>query len=151
MFEGLGLSAARIADTAGHLARARAALEKDVEDLLACASRRDGACVLVDPQRLSAAPDEIGLRALARLLMEVSARFVRPRFERLETLFDSLRSGALGRGRTLHGCRIYPASKRKAVFGSGTLCIEPEAERAVSRRPKRGQEDDNGKPSDARN
>jgi tRNA(Ile)-lysidine synthase len=128
--EELGLSAARVAGAARHLARARAALDRETEKLLASASQKAGEYVLADAVRLGEAADEIGLRSLARLLMEVSGRPQRPRFERLESLFAAIRSGALGGGRTLHGCRVRRAPKRHACFGSNTLLISREAKRS---------------------
>jgi tRNA(Ile)-lysidine synthase len=128
--EGVGLTTLRIASAARHLARARTALDKDVQQLLDRATRKGRGHVLADAAQLGAAPDEIGLRALACLLIDVSGQYQRPRFERLEKLFTAIRSGALGGGRTLHGCRVYPAPKREAVFGAGTLRIGREAKRS---------------------
>ncbi|HEX4159958.1 MAG TPA: tRNA lysidine(34) synthetase TilS [Rhizomicrobium sp.] len=121
-----GLTAERIADAASHLARARAALDCDVVALLAQASRESGKSVLLDGMALAAAPREIGLRALARVLMQVSARDYRPRFERLEGLFDAICVGTFGGGRTLHGCAVRPAPKRHQCFGPRTLLIGSE-------------------------
>lgn len=127
--EALGLSKSRIADAARHLGRARAALEAASRAVLARACRPCGNGVLVDAHALAAAPRELGLRALATVLMAVSRSPYRPRFERLETLFDSIREGSLGAGRTLHGCRIAPAAKRRAVFGRATLLVQREKSR----------------------
>ena len=127
-----GLSAGRIADAANHLARARAALDHSTEMLLAAVSRFEDDHVLVDGAALAAAPREIGLRALARMLMQVSARDYRSRFERLEGLYDAICSDALAGGRTLLGCTVKPAPKRRQSFGPRTLLIGPE--------PRRGRE-----------
>jgi tRNA(Ile)-lysidine synthase len=124
--ERLGLSAKRIADAARHLSRARAALEKEVEALLRLATQRKGQCVVLDGARLAAAPDEIGLRALACVLMQVSGQSFRPRMERLERLMAAIQSGVIGKGRTLHGCCIRTAAGRKGCFGPQTLRIAPE-------------------------
>jgi tRNA(Ile)-lysidine synthase len=124
--EAAGLSAERIADAAKHLARARAALDHNTVGLLAAASQIHENYVLVDAAALAAAPREIGLRALARVLMQVSARDYRPRFERLESLFDAICMGSFARGRTLHGCIVKPALKRHQCFGPATLMIGPE-------------------------
>jgi tRNA(Ile)-lysidine synthase len=123
----IGFSAERIAAAAGHLARARAALDRDTQDLLARTARVDGGAILLDATAIAAAPEEIGLRALAQVLMQVSGQFYRPRFDRLERLAMAIRLDSLRRGRTLHGCCIRPASKRVACFGKRTLCIAPEA------------------------
>jgi tRNA(Ile)-lysidine synthase len=125
-----GLSAGRIADAANHLARARAALDHSTATLLAAMSRFEDNHVLVDGAALAAAPREIGLRALARILMQVSARDYRSRFERLEALYDAISSDALGGGRTLLGCTVKPASKRRQSFGPRTLLIAREPGRS---------------------
>ncbi len=124
--EAAGLSTERIVAAAGHLARARAALDHNVVALLAGASRSDGEQVLLDGGALAGAPREIGLRALARVVMQVSARSYRPRFERLESLFGAICAGKLGGGRTLHGCVVKPAPKRRQCFGPGTIAVGPE-------------------------
>lgn len=122
-----GITAERIADAAQHLSRARTALDHDTETFLAGATRLDGNAVLLDGAALSAQPREIGLRALARVLLQVSARDYRPRFERLEGLYDGIRNGTLAGGRTLHGCVVKPATERRQSFGPRTLliCSEP--------------------------
>jgi hypothetical protein len=67
-------------------------------------------------------------QALA-LLFAVSAKVYRPRFERLEPLFDSIIAGNLAGARTLSGCRIGHAPKARAVFGPATLLIARESPR----------------------
>ena len=127
--EAMGLSKERVADAAAHLARARAALDKVSQAVQARACRFDGADALLDPAALTGAPRELGLRALAAVLMEVSEQPYRPRFERLERLFDQIGDGSLGAGRTLHGCRIGPAPAARACFGRGTLLVRREEKR----------------------
>jgi tRNA(Ile)-lysidine synthase len=126
VLEKLGFSAGRIAAAAGHLARARAALDQDASDLLSRALRREGQCVFLDGGALSSAPEEVRNRCLARILMQVSGRIYRPRYERLERLADAIRLEHLKGGRTLHGCCIGPASKREACFGPRTVRIARE-------------------------
>ena len=109
-----------------HLARAREALDAVTEAVLLRACRPYGSGVQVDPSALTAAPREIGLRALAQLLMLVSGHAYRPRFERLERLFDRLAAGSLGGGCTLHGCRLFFVPRRAGAFGAGSLAIVPE-------------------------
>lgn len=134
--EGLGLSAQRIAMAARHLGRARSALDRETDALVTEAARQEEDHILLDAARLSAAPDEIGLRALATLLSNVSGRKERPRFERLARLYSAIRGGTVGGGCTLHGCCIAPAPKRQRRFGPGTLRISRE------RRPaRRGRSD----------
>jgi tRNA(Ile)-lysidine synthase len=135
-----GLSAARIADAANHLARARQALELATEAVLLRACRRagDGSDLLLDPRALAAAPRELGLRGLAALLMRVGNQPYRPRFEALERLFGHIASGTLRGGATLHGCRIGPARVTMRVFGPETLVISREKPRKNSASRKKG-------------
>jgi tRNA(Ile)-lysidine synthase len=128
--EAAGLSSLRIADAAAHLARAREALELATEAVLARAAKPQSERVLLDADALLAAPREVGLRALAALLMAVSGEGYRPRFEALERLFDSIGSGELGKGATLHGCRLFPAPRANQVFGIKTLALVRESSRS---------------------
>jgi len=117
-----GLTPARLADTARRLARARAALEAAATDLLAGAATiyPQGYAILA-PDVLRAAPEEVGLRATARVLGCIGGSPYAPRLERLERLYDWLVGGGAGDGRTLAGCRIL---RRGAAI---LLCREPDA------------------------
>jgi len=126
----LGLSSGRIANAAKHLSRAREALDHATENLLSRASRIVDGEALLDPARLGAAPREIGLRAFAWLLSRVSGESYRPRFERLERLFDAVCRGELTAARTLHSCRIAPAGKGEMAFGPHTIVISRELTRS---------------------
>jgi tRNA(Ile)-lysidine synthase len=129
-----GLPPRRIAQAADHLARAREALDLVTAAVLAraCQPKEVGPkefsndAWLLDPEALTAAPREIGLRALAALLQKVSGEGYRPRFDSLEQLFDRLCDG---KGATLHGCHIAPAPRRGQVFGPKTLVIMKESSR----------------------
>lgn len=127
--ESAGLTSARIAAGASHLARVRETLERLTAELLETATRREGRRLLVDGEALVAAPRELGLRALADILKKEGGQAYRPRFEQLESLFDALSSSPFA-ARTLHGCRIGPAPRRLAVFGSRTLTLEKEPGRS---------------------
>jgi tRNA(Ile)-lysidine synthase len=128
-----GLSPERIAAAASHLARARQALDEDTRSLLARACRFDGGSAVLDAAAIAAAPAEVALRCLAFVLMRVSGRVYRPRFERLQRLYSEI-VGPCGLVifRTLHGCRLGPARKIEAVFGCGTLRITPEKRRPAN-------------------
>jgi tRNA(Ile)-lysidine synthase len=127
--EALGLTRARLAEAAHHLGRARQALEAVSQVLLqrGCTPYKGG--LLLDSAILSDTPQELGLRALAEVLMAVSKNPYRPRFERLTGLFSAILGGSLGAGRTLHGCRVAPAPKAGQAFGPGTLLVQPEKSR----------------------
>lgn len=116
-----GLDAARLAATATHLGRARAAIDDAVAGLLArAAAVFPAGYVRLDAQVLKAAPAEVSLRALARCLMAVGGRAYVPRLDRLERLHARLRSGGLGGGTTLGGCLVVPHR------GTVLVCREPE-------------------------
>jgi tRNA(Ile)-lysidine synthase len=129
--EELGLTPERVADAADHLGRARAALEEMTEGFLQRGARFQDSAAAIDPLRLKMLPREVGLRALAFILGRTSGQEYRPRFDSLERLFDSILSGSLGRGATLHGCIVAPATADNQVFGSATITISPELGRKV--------------------
>jgi tRNA(Ile)-lysidine synthase len=125
-FQDVGLTKMRLAETAVHLGRARAALDSATSNFRARFTHRCEGGYAVDGVALSAVPREIGLRALAELLMEIGGEIYRPRFKRLESLFDALISGKRLPGRTLHGCRVGHLSRKRAPFGQSTIVIRPE-------------------------
>ena len=127
-----GVSPARLARTARHLARARVAIEETEADLLARVCRLHPAgFVWLDCARYAGAPDEIALRALARLLTCLGGAEYGPRFERLQRLHVALKKG-LGGASTLHGCRIIPAGECVLV------CREPAAAHMMLVLPEAG-------------
>jgi tRNA(Ile)-lysidine synthase len=116
-----GLSAARLATTAGHLGRARAALEDGVTRLLAGAAwLHPAGFAAVDPASLAEASPELALRALARLVATVGGADHMPRLERILRLYDAVRAG-LPAPRTLGGCRFM---RRRGLV---VVCREPAA------------------------
>ena len=127
MLAGLGLTPERLAETARVMRRARVALEAEADALFAVAVRvaPEGCCDL-DVEKLAAAPDEVALRTLSRVLMGVGGLIYRPRHERLERLYDHLRAGLKAGGRTLGGCRILPMGKGGARIQREAARIDPE-------------------------
>jgi len=117
-----GMTARRLAATAVHAARARSTVEGGVAQLLAHAA-------LVYPQgyasleklALQKAPEEIALRAMARMLTTIGGNDYSPRMERLLRLYDWMISNPGKGGKTLSGCRIL------AQDGTFLVCREPAA------------------------
>ncbi|MFZ5833957.1 MAG: tRNA lysidine(34) synthetase TilS [Pseudomonadota bacterium] len=108
-FQAAGITPARLAATAQRMRRVRAALERSVLDLMASAVQWDQAgYARLTLEALFDAPEEIGLRTLAQLLMAVGGQEYPPRMQRLERLFEWLRRRPVMGGRTLAGCRILP-------------------------------------------
>ncbi|MBV8978483.1 MAG: tRNA lysidine(34) synthetase TilS [Alphaproteobacteria bacterium] len=126
LLEQAGLTGERIADAARHLGRAREALEVATAAVLERACRPAGKGFGLDKAALVSAPRELALRALAAVLMSVSGQSYRPRFERLERLFDTIREGSLGGGATLHGCKISLERLPKGGKGSVRILIAAE-------------------------
>jgi len=121
-----GLSPARIAAAAAHLRRARESLEIVTAAVLARAVRPAGKGARLDPTVLAAAPREVGLRALASVLVAVGGQVYRPRFDALERLFDRIAGAGIGAGATLHGCHIRPVRKEEKDSAPFCLLVLPE-------------------------
>ncbi len=112
----VGLSAERLAETAGRMGRARAALDSAAADLArACVVEGEAGDVALDPAPMRAAPEEIRLRVLASVLMRVSGAIYRPRLVRLEALLAAIEAGRIGHGQTLHGCVLRRSGAGIAV------------------------------------
>ena len=127
-----GLSSPRLAAAAAHLARARESLEIVTQAVLLRAAKPwEGVAggVLLDSAALAAAPREVGLRALASVLMAVGRQTYRPRFESLERLFDRIAQAKLSGGATLHACHIRPLGRAKKDFAPFDLAVTPESPR----------------------
>lgn len=126
----LGLDAARLAATAGHMARVRSALETETRALLADhATLTQTGHIEVAAPGLFAAPEEIGLRALAEILKWVGATAYPPRFDALHALYLALKDDSSMLTRTLNGCRI----SRKG----GTILVIRELAAALVAAPLR--------------
>lgn len=106
IFAAEGFDDARLLATIAHLQRARQALETAVDALLAQTCRWDSwGAAHIDLAAFVAAPAEIALRALTRVLTTTAGEIYGPRFERLERLYGSMIAGPW-RDSTLHGCHI---------------------------------------------
>lgn len=127
--QALGLSPARIAQAASHLARAREALDESTAAFLETAVCFEQNAATLDTMRFKLLPRETGLRVLAEVLLKVSGAQYRPRFVRLERLFDAIIADSLGRGATLQGCLVVPATRAHRRFGPATIRISPEKRR----------------------
>ncbi len=118
-----GLTVRRLCDTARRMARARQALDRGASDLLArSATLHPEGYGYLDRAALCGAPEEVALRALARMLGCIGGTPYPPRLERLERLYAALTAPTgLVSARTLMGCRIAP------VHDQLLICREPRA------------------------
>ncbi|CAN5129625.1 hypothetical protein BH10PSE9_BH10PSE9_25700 [soil metagenome] len=131
---GEGLDPARIAETAMRLADADEAVEAAVTALIAGAVTADAFAVArLDPVAFAAAPREVRLRALARVLHAVGGEDYPPRFQRLERLLEAIEGApVVGRfKRTLGGTVIEQRDGRFLFYREGgrealpTLALRP--------------------------
>lgn len=115
-----GFNTDRLLNTVTHMQRAKAAIDSAVTNVMRDAVRQtEPEALAVDYAVLKAAPEEVGLRCLARCLCQLSGAAYPPRFESLAHVY-----GALGTAewsdRTLHGCQLRVTD--------GTLLVTPEAQ-----------------------
>ena len=102
-----GVTSDRIADAANHLRRAKDAVDIAVNALIKNAEVSQWGYALLDPSHFVAAPDEVALRALARLVEAFGAVAYPPRLEQTQATLGWLRSPkATPKGRTLGGARL---------------------------------------------
>ena len=112
----VGITAEGIAVTTRRLGRARAALEHYASELVRSGveSHAAGFC-WIDREALLAAPEEVGLRVLSRVVAAVGARRASPRYDRLERVYATMLGNGNGRGCTLSGSRIIARGHRILV------------------------------------
>jgi tRNA(Ile)-lysidine synthase len=116
MLAELGLTPEAIALSARRLRRARSALEATVDAFLNAHSERSPAgYASVSMPALLTVPEDVGLRALARLVVAVGGSNRPVRLAKLEALFEGLRASDV-RAQTLGRCQILPVDDRLAVF-----------------------------------
>jgi tRNA(Ile)-lysidine synthase len=107
-FAEIGLTNTRIASAAAHLRRAREAIDEGVAALIANGLELSPwGYGLAKIERFAAAPREVALRALSRLIEAIGGGDFPPRFDQIEQALDWLLTPhAKLKGRTLGGCRL---------------------------------------------
>jgi tRNA(Ile)-lysidine synthase len=108
----LGLDAARLAETATAMARARLALETRAHDVAQEIVTETNGLLSFDAAALGATEEETRLRLVAHALKCLSSAPYRPR---LATLAEVLASALAGRSGTLHGCHLIPHRGRLLI------------------------------------
>ncbi len=134
-FSGSGLSAARLSETAAHMARARAALEWMTEALLAQGTaqnqglaQNEGFLLPLDAWRQ--APEEIRLRALRQLATRMGDAEP-PRFEALARLAEVLMQQAQG-AQSLHHLRwVWREGSLSVQADSAATALQPHKTRPI--------------------
>jgi tRNA(Ile)-lysidine synthase len=106
----LGLTRDRLTATARAMARAAAAIDRDVDAALAAGvAVHPAGWATIDPEIFAALPDEIRLRLLSRLIRAVGGAPYGPRLEPVVAVDAALATGDMNTpvaGRTLGGTRI---------------------------------------------
>jgi tRNA(Ile)-lysidine synthase len=132
----LGIAPEALALSARRLRRAREALDRAAQDFLARHSEMSEAgYAVVDQVALAGAPQEITLRALARLIGAVGGMEEPVRLAKLEALLVSLTENP-DKTHTLGRCRLEPIGERLGIFrearayGLPVLSLKP-GERAL--------------------
>ncbi len=123
-----GVTHQRIADAAAHLRRARAAIDADVAALIeGGAELSPWGYALAKPASFAAAPREVALRALARLIEALGGGEYPPRFEQTELVLDWLVSHkATPKGRTLGGCRLAHRDDKTVLIAREEAALAKE-------------------------
>lgn len=103
----IGLSTARLAETASHLSRANSLVDTLARELDTRSVRAmPWGYALVATRLLGEAHEELALRVLARMLKRFGGSNYAPEFEQVTALLEWLRNPGGVSGRTLGGCRL---------------------------------------------
>ena len=127
----LGLTPEAVALSARRLRRARAALDAAAHDFLARhAETSEAGYAVIDAAVLTAAPEEIALRALSRLIAAIGGAVDPVRLAKLEALLAAIKKDA-DKAHTLGRCRMEPRQGRLFIFremrkaGLPVLMLQP--------------------------
>jgi tRNA(Ile)-lysidine synthase len=104
-----------LALTARRLRRAREALDHATDAFLADHGEMGGESAVIDRDALLEAPQEIALRALARVIEAVGGSEEPMRLAKLEALLAAL-TGHASKTQTLGHCRIEPKGRHLAII-----------------------------------
>src|SRR5262249_25959290 len=114
--EALGLTPEALALSARRLRRARGALDHAAESFLARWSETSAAgYAVIDQSALLGVPEEVAIRALARLIAKVGGGEEPLRLAKLEALLAAL-AVQPAKAHTLGRCRIGPHKGRLGIF-----------------------------------
>ncbi|MCM5556785.1 tRNA lysidine(34) synthetase TilS [Pleomorphomonas sp. JP5] len=122
----LGLTAERLAGTARRMARAEAALQSATDDLALRSAISHGGVWSVDTVALAAAPDEIGLRLIVRLIRAIRPSEHPPRADAPEGWHAAFRAGAAPRRATMAGVVLHLRTDRLWLYAEAGRAGFPE-------------------------
>ncbi|WP_370676748.1 tRNA lysidine(34) synthetase TilS [Pleomorphomonas sp. PLEO] len=122
----LGLTADRLAGTAQRMARAEVALRSFTDDLVRRAAINHDGVWSVETAALAAAPDEIGLRLLVRLIRAIRSSNYPPRADAPENWHAAFRADAAPRRATMAGVVLHLRSDRLWLYAEAGRTGFPE-------------------------
>lgn len=123
-----GFRAEDLARSAQRFGRARVALEAAASRILACSVNvHPAGFARLDLAPLKAAPEEVSLRAIGRVLSAVGGRDHGPGLKKLERLHRDLMNASSGSARTLAGCRVIAGGGEFLVCRETRGAFEPVA------------------------
>jgi len=122
----LGLTAERLAGTARRMARAEAALQSATDDLALKSATSHGGVWSVDTAALAAAPDEIGLRLIVRLIRAIRPSDYPPRADAPEGWHAAFRAGTAPRRATMAGVVLHLRPDRLWLYAEAGRAGFPE-------------------------
>jgi tRNA(Ile)-lysidine synthase len=122
-----GLSVERIVSATTHLRRAREAIDTAVVVLIAMGTEvSPWGYALAQTEPFAAAPREVALRALARLIEAIGGAVFPPRFEHLEPALEWLIADLPPKGRTLGGCRLVRRDRKTVLIAREETALAQE-------------------------
>ena len=129
--ETLGISPEALARSASRLRRASEALDSTANQFLnECASISDAGYGRIGAPAMRSAPEDVALRAIARMVQRIGGQINPPRLAKLESLIEAVRRGD-DSPRTLGGCRVEPGDKDILILrehgrtGLGRMTLKP--------------------------
>jgi tRNA(Ile)-lysidine synthase len=116
-----------LAQSATRFGRVRLALETSVCQLLASSVKiYPAGFAVLDPKVIFISPEEVGMRALGRVVSAIGGKNYAPRMEKIERLYKELSNTIFrdtgGASRTLSGCRFIVG--RGSHLGKILICRE---------------------------
>ncbi len=112
LLEELELSNERINKTRQNMERAKETIDFFVNECIKNSFYNN----TINKNKFLYYPDEIALRALAKIIQNLTKKTYPPRFESLENLYNKIKNNTLNKGITLAGMKIYNDKDKNIVF-----------------------------------
>lgn len=101
----------RLASTANALQRSNDYIQQNIlREISEVADIKSEGYCLLDIEKFKALHVEVGLKIMAKLIKSIGGQYYKPRFEKLENLYNFIQNGEYNA--TLGGCEIYQSKKQ---------------------------------------